>query len=151
IKRIANVQGQMKINGPIANFPFDKEPGEFLVTSYLSGLDLYINKHWPLSSNIDAYLRFDKRNMDADVLQADLQGIQVNQVHLRMDDIGKDRETLLVHGKVSAPANKIKNYVMVTPLGTKLTKLNMLDLKGDLNLDLNLEVPLYPENDDVLA
>ena len=151
IKRIAKASGQLKINGALADIPFDKEPGVFTLTTHLSGVDLFINKQWPLNQNIDAWLRFDKRAMQADIHHAELQGILVDQMNLRMDDIGLDRETLLIHGKIEAPAKKIKAYVFNSPLRKKLSRLQPLDLEGPLGLDLNLEIPLYPENHEVLV
>lgn len=151
IKRIAKASGQIKVEGIPANFPFDKSEGDFSITSYLSGADLYITNKWPLSRDIEAYLRFNKRTLEADIVQADLQGVPVDQLNLRIDDIGLDRETLLIHGKTKAPADKVRAFVLASPLRTRLAKLNMLDVQGALGLELRLEVPLYPENDDVLA
>ena len=70
---------------------------------------------------------------------------------MRIDDIGKDKETLLIHGIVHASAQKMMNYVMASPLKEKLNALKMLSMKGLLLLNLRLEIPLYPENDDNLA
>ena len=151
IKRINNAEGQLAINGALADFPFDKAPGEFSVISHLSGVDLIFNKKWPLSQDIDAYLRVNKRTLEADVHHAIMHGVVVDQVNLRLDDMGLDKETLLIHGKVEAPAQKALGYVFVSPLREPLAKLKALDVEGTLGLDLRLEVPLYPENDDVLV
>lgn len=64
---------------------------------------------------------------------------------------GKNKENLLVTGKIDASVQKMINYVMASPLRKKLTLLKMLSIKGSALLDLSVQVPLYPENDDVLA
>ena len=151
IKRIDKASGQLIINGALADFPFDKQPGEFSIVSRLSGVDLLFHKQWPLSQDIDAYLHVDKRTLEAEVLHASLKGIIVDQVNLHIDELGLDKDTLLVHGKVEVPANKGLDYVFSSPLRSYLSKLKQLDIQGMLGLDLLLEVPLYPENDDVLA
>ncbi len=151
VKRIAKASGRLNVEGVPANFPFDKSEGDFSIDTHLSGVDLYINKNWPLSRDIEAYLRFNKRTMEADIVQADLQGVPVDQLNLRIDDVGLDRETLLMHGKTNALADKVIAFVLASPLRHHLSKLNTLDLQGRLGLDLRLEIPLYPENDNVLA
>lgn len=151
ITRIDKASGQLTIEGALADFPFDKEPGEFSIVSRLSGVDLFFNKNWPISRDIDAYLRVKKRSLEADILQASLQDVFVDSINLRVDDLGLDKETLLLHGKVEAPAEKALGYVFASPLTHYLAKLKMLDVQGALGLDLRLEVPLYPDNNDVLA
>jgi uncharacterized protein (TIGR02099 family) len=151
IKHIAKAEGQLRVFGALADFPFDTKPGEFSITSHLQGVDLLINDRWPLSEEIDAYLRVNKRKLEADVLHANFQGIVVDKMNLLMEDVGLNRETLCIHGQVEAAADKVMDYVFKTPLGDHLSKLKRLDLKGPLKLDLRFEVPLYPENDDVLS
>ncbi len=151
IKRIGNIAGKVTVNGLLADFPFDKQPGEFNITSNISGLDFLINEHWPLTRDVDANLRLDKRSLQFDILHSDLLGIIIDNAHLRIDDLGLDRETLLLHAKVMAPAEKTKAYILATPLASHLSRLSMLDMQGDLGVDVRLEVPLYSENDDVLA
>lgn len=151
IKRIGALSGQLNLRGPLADFPFDKAPGDFSIVSYVTGVDLWFNKRWPLNRDVDATLRFDKRSLDVDVFHALLKGVLVDKVNLHLDDMGLDKETLLVHGHVEAPADKFKAYVFASPLKRSLSRITAADISGDLGLDLRLEVPLYPNNDDVLA
>ena len=151
IKRIDNVTGELTVNGAWADFPFDNGGGVFSIVSHLTGVDLYFNRRWPVVRDIEAYLQVNQRTLTADVRHAVLQEVAVDNVGLSVADMGLNKETLLVHGKVSAPVDKLKQYVLVSPLKKPLAKLNTLDLLGMADLDLNLEVPLYPENDDVLV
>lgn len=151
VKRIAKASGRLIVNGPLADFPFDQKPGEFSINSYVSGVDLLIGKEWPLSRNIDAHLRVDKRVLDAEIVHADLKDVVVDKMSLVINDIGLGREALLIHGDIKAPAEKIKDYVFASPVGARLSKWKMLDIREPLALDLRLEVPLYPESDHVLA
>ena len=151
IKRIDNVSGQLAINGALVDFPFDTQPGELSVTTRVTGMDLLFNKKWPIVRDIDTYISLNKRTLDFDVLHANVSGIVADQAHLRIDDLGLDRETLLLHGKVDTPASKIKHYILASPIKSHLSKLSKLDITGLLGLDLRLEIPLYPENDENLA
>jgi uncharacterized protein (TIGR02099 family) len=151
IKRIDKASGQLTINGALANFPFDEQPGEFTVVSRLSGMDLLFHRKWPKIKDIDLNLHVDKRVIDLDVLHASLNGIEAEQANLHVDGLGLGQEALLLHGKIDVPASKLKAYVLATPLRSHLAKLKKLDITGTLGLDLNLEVPLYPESDDVFV
>lgn len=151
IKHINKASGEIKLNGLLNDFPFDERPGEFLVNAYLSGIDVHATKEWPLTKNMDVSLTFDKRDMNVDVHHAELQGVTVDNINMAIHEVGLDRETLLMHGKLEASSDKLLDYLFTTPLHKKLAKLKMVDLSGPLDLDLRMEIPLYPENDTVLA
>ena len=151
IKRIEKASGEVVLRGMLADFPFDDKSGEFTINARLSGVDLYFNRRWPLNKDIDAQLRFDRRSLDVDILHANMRGLLVDTMNLHVDSLGNDKETLLVHGKIEPMAENAMAYVFASPLRLPLAKLKMMELKGTLGLDLRLEVPLYPENDDVLV
>jgi uncharacterized protein (TIGR02099 family) len=151
VKRIDKASGNLNVNGPLADFPFDKQPGEFSIKSYLSGVDLVFAHNWPLTKNIAGYLRVDKRTLEVDIVHANLQGVIVEKGNLRINDIGLDKETLLIRSKIESKSNKALAYVLSSPIQKKLSALNMLKMHGLFDLDLRLEVPLYPENDEVLV
>lgn len=151
VKRIAELSGKMVINGFAQDFPFDNNNGEFSIISHASGGELLINSKWQLIKEIEGYIKLKNRNLDIDIVNADFQGVPVKQMNLRIDDIGKDKEKLLIHGIVHASAQKMMNYVLASPLKGKLSTLKMLSIKGLLLLNLRLEIPLYPENDENLA
>ena len=151
VKRVAKASGRLIVNGPLVDFPFDKQPGEFSIDSYVSGVDLFIGKGWPLTSDIDANLKVDKRTLDANIVHANLNEVLVEKLSLVINDIGLGREALLIHGDIQAPADKIKDYVFASPIGTHFRRWKMLDIRDFLGLDLSLEVPLYPESNHVYA
>ena len=151
IKRVEKASGRIIVNGPLAEFPFDKQQGEFSINSYLTGVDLLFTKNWPLTRNIDAHLQVINRQLDVDVFHADLQDVPVNQVNLVINDMGLGQEALLVHGQLHAPASDIKQYLSSSPLRSRFVKWGFIDVLNTVGLDLNLEVPLYPESDHVLA
>lgn len=151
IKRISKAQGKISVNGPLADFPFDKQPGEFSIKSHLTGVDLVFAPKWPVTKNIEAYLQVDKRLLDADIINADLKNIKIKQGNVRVTDLGLDKELLLIHSKLRTSGEKALTYVMNSPLRQKLSALNMLKIQGLLDLDFRLEAPLYPENDTILV
>ncbi|MDP1604791.1 MAG: YhdP family protein [Legionella sp.] len=151
IKHIDNLVAEVDVNGEASDFPFDKGPGQFQIKGYARGVDLYFVKNWPLTIDMEAYFQVNKRLFEVDVVHANLLGTIVQNGNLRIDDIGLNRETLLLHTKIDADTQKALTYILATPLSKKLSTLKMLRTKGNFNLDLRLEAPLYPENDEVLA
>ncbi|MCE3046094.1 YhdP family protein [Legionella sp. 16cNR16C] len=151
IKQIDHMVAEVHLHGPVAEFPFDQNNGEFLVKGHLRGVDLYYARHWPITRNVEAYLSIDRRSLNVDVVHANLRGIMLDKANLRVNDIGHDRETLLLHAKVNSDSRKGLAYVLASPLKKKLATLKMLQMSGDLSLDFRLEAPLYPENDEILV
>ncbi|MCR9192269.1 MAG: TIGR02099 family protein [Gammaproteobacteria bacterium] len=151
IPRIDHATGHMVISGPWADFPFDNQNGEFSIHSHVSGVDLLINKKWPINRDIDADIDVDKRTLSVEIDQAKILDVPVKHVNLVVPNIGSGKEVLLLHGAVNAPGPQVKEYVFHSPLRQRLTRWKGLDIKRTLGLELNLEVPLYPESDHVYA
>ena len=151
IPRIARASGRMRIVGPVADFPFDNQNGEFSIQSHVNGVDLLIDSNWPVNADIDADIRVTGRHFVADVHQANLNDVMVNQVSISIPEIGLGKEVLLLHGKVEAPGEKIKSYVFASPLQKRFARWKALTVGETLGLDLNLEAPLYPESEHVYA
>lgn len=151
IKRIGEASGKVIINGFAKDFPFDNNTGEFSIISHASGGEILITPKWQLINELEGYITLKNRNLDINLVHGDFHGVPVQQMNLRIDDIGKDKETLLIHSIIHAPINKMMDFVIASPLNKKLAGLKMLGLKGLGLLNLRLEVPLYPENDDVLV
>ena len=90
IKKIKHIIGDITVQGKMADFPFDTQPGEFLMKVYAQGVDLLAALGWPLTKNLDALLYVDKRNLEITIIAADLQGNQVDNGSIRINDIGLD-------------------------------------------------------------
>lgn len=151
VKNIDKATGKVVINGPLSNFPFDHQEGEFTVSSYLTGLDLRFAKHWPIATNVDAYLQVKERTLDANIVHANFGRVESGRVALQVNNLGLNKERLLVRGLIDAPARDMQDYIWGSPLKFQLKKLNTLVIKNHLNLDLSLDVPLFPEDDKILV
>lgn len=151
IKRIAEASGRVALNGLAKDFPFDNHAGEFTIESFASGCEVAINSKWQVVKEIDGYIHLKNRNLNIDIVHANFQGVVPKYINLRIDDIGKDRENLIASAEVNASVQKMVNYIMNSPLQKKLSLLKILSIKGLALLRFNVEVPLYPQKDDVLA
>lgn len=151
IPRIAHASGRLKVAGLINDFPFDQKNGEFSIQSHVNGVDLLINEEWPVNANMDADIQVNGRHFSADVHEANLAGAMVHQVNIAIPDIGLGKEIFLLHGAVRAPGEQIKAYVFSSPLRERFARWKAVTVKDQLGLDLNLELPLYPESDKIYA
>lgn len=151
IKRIDKVSGEIIVDGALADFPFDKKPGQFSINSYLSGIDLLITPRWPLTREIEAHLQMNQRTLDVDINHALLQDISIDKLSLRIPDIGLGKEALLIHSNIHAQAKQIRNYVYASPLGDRFLKWKTLEIRDPVELDLQLDIPLYPARDHVFV
>jgi uncharacterized protein (TIGR02099 family) len=151
IKHVGNLVAEVNMNGAPADFPFDNKKGEFLLKSHIRSMDLYFAKNWPLNTNVEAYLNINKRAYNMDVVQADMGGMQVKNMNLNVDDVGLGKENLLIHAKIATEGEKGLDYLQATPLAKKTSHLNKLQIQGNLNLDLQLEIPLYSGKEEILT
>ncbi|MCH9716420.1 MAG: hypothetical protein K0U52_04965, partial [Gammaproteobacteria bacterium] len=144
VTRIEQFSGQMQVHGALEAFPYDKKPGEFLVTGALSGVDLRFNHDWPLTKEITGTVQLDKRLLMAEIEGADFQGIPMHSARLTVADLGLNHEVMFTHGEARAPLEEMQAYIRQSPLHTKLKKLDALILKQPANLDLAIQFPFYP-------
>jgi len=151
INKIAEGTGKVTVNGMAKDFPFDANNGEFSIVSHVKGVELYITPKWQLINDLEGFIRFKNRDLDIDVVNGDIQGVPVKQLNIRIDGIGKDKESLLIYSLLNAPLDKMQSFIMHSPLEKKLSTLNMLSMQGLAFLKLNVEVLLYRDVDDVFV
>lgn len=151
IKKVDKLVAELSLHGMTKDFPFDKEPGEFTVKAYINGADLAFAPHWPLIKNLDLWLTINKRELMADILQVDLMKLHGEKANLVVKSLGSDKEVLLMHGQLKAPANNFLEFLLHTPMRSKLKALDLLSVKEDVEVDLQLEVPLFPDSPPIAA
>ncbi|WP_131781373.1 YhdP family protein [Legionella gresilensis] len=153
IKQIKQMIAEVSIHGLASDFPFDGKPGEFTIKSYIDGMDLRFAPHWPLLSDIQGYLNINKRLLAANIKQAKTNNIIIKDANLQIPDVGLDKEALLVRTTINTTADRALAYVRSSPLKQKLSALKILQMSGEIDLDLQLEVPFYtlPGHDHVLV
>lgn len=151
IKHIEKGSAEINLDGPLSSFPFDDHQGVFTINGYLSGADFLINKDWPMNRNVSAHIQLDKRTLTIDILRADLDALFIDDMRLRIDDLGRGHESLFMQSKTHAPMANIINYVIDSPLKSRFEKLKALDIHNPVGLEISLDIPLYPENNAILV
>lgn len=142
--------GRAVLRGPLANFPFDKQKGEFSVTGRLSHVDLSFAPNWPTLNKIDGKIAFVGRKLEIDIAYAETLGLETSGVHGVIPNIGgKDPSILEVTTQpFEMDAKNGLNYIYNSPLQRSIGKmLKELKLQGPSHLSLSLKIPLeHPEN-----
>ena len=151
LKHIEKASGRFVVKGKLDDFPFDKNEGKFAINAHVSGVDLLVNSEWPLNKNMEANINVNKREFVADVTRVTLLNEALDHVNLVIPDIGLGQEALLLHANIKVLASKIKEYIFASPLRENLALLKYADVQNEVGLDLQLDIPLYPERDHVAA
>jgi len=140
--------GKLVLKGNLKDFPFDKNPNEglFLVDSTWSGFNLDYYKGWPLAKNMDAHLVFKNRDMLADVHSVMIDDIALQNLKVSILDLGHDKETLDINGNIETDAANARHFILNSPLKDRLTSFQNLDIKGPVNLAIDIQIPLYSGN-----
>ena len=107
IYEIGTVNGQLSLAGALRDFPFVRGDGMFQIRTVLTGVDLSFSPEWLPAEAISGQLWVDKRRLEAWIDQATIGEVRTNAVHVSVDQLGSDREHLLVHGTATAAAERL--------------------------------------------
>jgi uncharacterized protein (TIGR02099 family) len=136
-------EGKVIVRGELADFPYLKHTGTFLIESKLKDLTLHFADGWPDIVGIDTDFQFKGASMSAKVHAANLAGIHVEQADVTIPDISASHALLKITGISHETSEDLFDFIHSSPLNSTLGEwLKPLDLKGKLKLDLNLRVPL---------
>ncbi|KFC00313.1 putative exported protein [Trabulsiella guamensis ATCC 49490] len=125
-------------------FPYKHNEGQFQVWVPLRDATFAFQPDWPALTNLDIDLNFlnDGLWMKADGVK--LGGVTANNLNAAIPDYS--REKLLIDADIHGPGKAVGPYFKETPLEDSLAAtLNELQLDGDVNARLNLDIPLDGE------
>lgn len=151
IYKINSGIGSLNIQGPWKDFPFDQGGGHFKVETQLEGVDLSFARGWPAAKNIKGRLLYEGRRFSAQITEAEIGNARLDGVSLNIDEVGLDREQLLVHGVTKERAQEVWSVLLASPVGKKQAMFSSMDWLGKLGLDLQLDVSLHSGSDEVLV
>lgn len=150
IHRLDHAIGMAIIKGPWQKFPFANNEGEFKIITDLEDVDLLYSPGWTEAKNITGRLTIDKRNLSAEITKAKIGRADIKAVNLSIGSLGLDKERLLLHGLAHANAEDAWRIILASPLGKKRSFYSSMSWQNTLDLNLNLDIALYPGNDEVL-
>lgn len=137
--------GKIILRGPLIDFPFDKNNGEFLIKGAVSQVDLHYAPDWPVLNNISAKLVFMNRKVLIDVDHAEMLGVPIKKVHGEIPNMGgDDQEWLNITAEpIQTDFSNGLEVVKQSPLNKTIGKMfNILTITGSTTLNLTLAIPL---------
>lgn len=143
------ITGNMILKGKLRDFPFDppnQNSGLFLIDSHFQKFTLDFKKAWPAGKLMNAHVIFRNRDLIAEVNDGTIDQLPLTNVNVQILDLGLGKETLKIQGHLKADAAKARHFVLNSPLVETLSSFHNMELSGPGIFDINIEIPLYPQN-----
>lgn len=140
---VPRVSGHAMVKGRLGDFPFDKTNGTLEANLYAEEAILKYHPSWPIATQLDAQLFFNKRVMSAHIKHALIEKNNVSNLSLLIKPLGTEKQSLLLTVNDQFDSSSLVNFVLNTPLKNKLNMLSTMDFSKKIILDLNLTIPLY--------
>ncbi len=135
-------KGQAIVHGRLSDFPFEEDKGKFVISGFVKNMNLNYAPDWPKLQNLNAKLIFSGKGMTVDVISAQLLGIPIKMTHAEIPNLGTN-PILTTTSIVKTDMTQGLRFVEQSPLRDTVGKhLSGLDLKGPMQLNLGLIIPL---------
>jgi uncharacterized protein (TIGR02099 family) len=160
------LDGTYRLRGELARFPFrDPAQGEFRIAGRVTGgvLDVFPapagadgkparpGAVWPLLSDIDAEVVFERVAMTIGAQRGRALGARIERASARIDDLANDA-TLQVRGQASGPLAELLRYANESPVKGWIGGVTEgVEAQGSARLDLTLQIPLRHAADSKVA
>lgn len=135
-------RGQLVIQGPLADFPFDQRPtGRFTLDIEAQNVLLAYQPDWPAVENIDARLKFRGHGLNIEATRGSVAGNPVNSAVARLPDFATAQ--LLIDGTVTGESARFYDFLSRSPLRDDLSGLlNRTQVRGPAQVEVHLDIPL---------
>lgn len=125
------------VEGTIEKFQLKYVPKNLAWNLNFKNTELKFANDWPSITNIDASLIMQNNKIDIVATRAQILNVPVNNLRMAYKD------TIVVNGSLATSLDKTIEYFMQTPLHEDVGgKIAALTPKGDINLDLQLNIDL---------
>lgn len=142
IKNIDSADGRLILKGKLSDFPYDKNPGEFLIDTHIIDGTLDYFKNWPILSNINAELIFSNAKMEAHVHSAEMAYVPLQNIDVSIPVLSES-SVLNISGNISTDLENSLYFIKHSPLQATIGKrLAGLQWTGPIVLGLQLNIPL---------
>jgi len=136
--------GNVRLKGPINDFPFEKSTGIFTVSTDIKNVDLNFSSDWPVIQNMEGTLLFSYHSMLAKINSGKMLDLPLKNVVAEISYIGADQPQILtLNGEVNSNFESGLRFIQATPIQKTFAK-DLVDLAafGPMNLKLSLKIPL---------
>lgn len=142
--RAGNVNGvNAVVRGPLMKIPFANQEGIFDIIVDYSDVDLYFHDKWPPLQQISGQLIFHGNEFAGVINQGKMGGGNITEAAVVIPHIDKPDLMLNITGKVQSSVENTIAFLQESPMWSRLSgQLSALELKGPLELNLDLNIPL---------
>ncbi len=131
----------LRLRGPLDDFPFRKGAGEFRITAKVRDARLTYAPDWPAIDGIDGSLLFERARMEINADRGQVFGSSLHKVRATVEDL--DHDELVVEGEASGPTTEFLRFVNNSPVAEAVGVLTRhARAEGDGRLKLRLDIPL---------
>lgn len=122
-------------------FPYLHNEGQFEVSVPLSDATFAFQPDWPALSGLNMHLDFVNNGLWMSADKVMLGKVSASSLNARIPDYAAEK--LLIDADIAGPGREVGSYFQQTPLKSSLgAALNELQLEGDVNARLHLDIPL---------
>jgi uncharacterized protein YhdP len=137
--------GSVVLQGPIAEFPFDKNEGTFLIDTQIKNAELHYEPNWPSVQKINGELIFSGRSMQflVDSAQIFRTPLKTLQASIPLIKTHVQAVLTITANTINTHLEEVLAFLKATPLAKEMGhQLSGLILSGPLKLALKLDIPL---------
>ncbi len=146
-------EGKAILQGRLHDFPFDESTGKFEISGLAQNMEFNYAPNWPMMHNVNGKLLFSGRSMTIDLFSGKILAIPIQSAHAEIPSLGGEKpQVLTVKGHVQSDLAEGMNFIQHSILQHSIGKsLAELQLKGPMQLDLGLTIPLAAPNETKVA
>ncbi len=142
--------GSLILRGKLADFPFDKGNGDFVITGALNNINLHYAPEWPDLNNIVGKIKFSDHQILIDIDHAQILDVAVGKIQGSIPNIGSSGPSILTVTTTPIHTDFTEGMKVVhqSPLEKTIGKMfKNVSLSGPIDITLGLSVPLEnPDN-----
>ncbi|WP_198264169.1 YhdP family protein [sulfur-oxidizing endosymbiont of Gigantopelta aegis] len=131
--------GGIAFRGELGEFPYLNHEGNMDIVFNTSNVLLDYQTDWPKLTDINAQVQFTQKGMNVEAEQSKIYSALSKNIGARINDYMIDK--LKLTGDIKTNIKDGVKYLRATQLVSN-DVIDMLDAEGDINLQLNLSIPL---------
>ena len=137
-----HVEGDMTWNGLLS---VARGLTHWTLNAKVQDVNLHYHTSWPDLQHVHAKLSIVDQHLKAHITQAQLAGMVIHDIDLDIPKLSRKHSILTIHGNLASNVEQGLPFIDHSPLRRHLTILHQLNLKGPMQLTLNIQVPLSHE------
>lgn len=147
IKNAQVKDARVLLRGPLKGFPYLHDKGVFFIEAQTEKGEFEFNPSWPVVKDIEAKLTFDADDMHIEVQQASMANWQVQASTVTLNQMLDKDHMLHIEASGFGDAQQAKATLLQSPISATIKSItDVLDVQGDLQSALTLDIPLSPEH-----